>query len=304
MKKLPMVIPLVILLCFTFCCQQVEEVAAEKETEPTIKVDKAISSDGVSIAFEVRGKCEPALVFVHGWASKRSDWDSQMDYFSDNHKVVAVDLASFGESGSERENWTISAFGDDVVSVVKQLDLNEAILVGHSMGTTVILETAIKIPEKIIGLVPVDMLQNLEDLKRTEEEINKRTSAWMNWLNFPTEENVRRGFGEKVEKKIIVDYLDYYAQSSKRGWEDSLRATFSWLSYDLITVLKEIKAPICCINSDRRATDVGLARKYAPSFNAKIVEGVGHSVQLEAPDEFNRLLEESIQEFIQISEQK
>ncbi|MFC2164721.1 alpha/beta fold hydrolase [Acidobacteriota bacterium] len=72
----------------------------EKEAEPTITVDNAISADGVSIAYEVRGKGEPALVFVHGWAGKRNDCDSQMTYFSDNHKVVAIDLASFGESGN------------------------------------------------------------------------------------------------------------------------------------------------------------------------------------------------------------
>jgi len=60
MKKLLMIIPLVILLCFTYGCQQGEEIAeepvvdaAEKEAEPTIIIDNAISADGVSIAYEV-----------------------------------------------------------------------------------------------------------------------------------------------------------------------------------------------------------------------------------------------------------
>ncbi len=304
MKKLLLILLLVVLLCFTFNCQQGEDVATEKETELTITVDNAISADGVTIAYEMRGEGKPALVFVHGWANKRNDWDTQLSYFSDNFKVVAVDLASFGESGNNREHWTMSAFGEDVVSVVKKLNLNRVVLIGHSMGTDVILETAIKIPEKIIGLVPVDMLQNLNELKRTEEEINKRTSAWVNWLNNPTEENIRSGFGEKVDPEIISDYMDYYAKASKRGWEESCREHFSWSSYDLIDVLQEIRAPICCINSDRRVTNVELASKYIQTFNVKIVEGVGHSVYLEAPDEFNRLLEEAVQEFVQLATSK
>jgi pimeloyl-ACP methyl ester carboxylesterase len=45
-------------------------------------------------------------------------------------------------------------------------------------------------------------------------------------------------------------------------------------------------------------TKVETFRKYAPSFQAKIVPGMGHLVFRDNPEEFNRLLEESIQEFI------
>ena len=72
MKKLLLILPLVFLLCFAFSCQKAEEVAAEKEAEPTIIVDNAISADGISIAYEVRGEGKPALVFIHGWCCDRS----------------------------------------------------------------------------------------------------------------------------------------------------------------------------------------------------------------------------------------
>jgi pimeloyl-ACP methyl ester carboxylesterase len=242
----------------------------EKETQPTIVVDTAVSADGVSIAYEVRGEGEPALVFIHGWAGMRGYWNTQLSYFSNKYKVVSIDLASFGESGNNREHWTMSAFGDDVVSVVNHLGLNEVILIGHSMGTAVILETAIKIPEKIIGLVPEDMLQNIKNLKSSEEQIDKSVISLMNTKNNPTQ-----------------------------AWKESLKAALLWLSNDLIRVLEEIKTPICCINSDRIEHDIDLTRKYAHSFNVKIVEGVGHEIHREAPDEFNRLLEETIQEFVQ-----
>ena len=46
--------------------------AAEKEAEPAITVDTAISADGIPISYEVRGGGEPALVFVPGWCCDRS----------------------------------------------------------------------------------------------------------------------------------------------------------------------------------------------------------------------------------------
>jgi len=110
MKKQLMVIPLVFLLCFTSSCQQGEEMAAEKKVEPTKIVDNAISADGVSIAYEVRGEGEPALVFVHGWCCDRSYWDAQLPYFAQKYKVVAIDLTGHGESGLDRKEWTMGAF--------------------------------------------------------------------------------------------------------------------------------------------------------------------------------------------------
>jgi pimeloyl-ACP methyl ester carboxylesterase len=43
-------------------------------------------------------------------------------------------------------------------------------------------------------------------------------------------------------------------------------------------------------------------RKYVPSFKANIITGSGHVIMWDAPDEFNRLLEESIQEFMKAEE--
>ena len=154
MKQLFMVIPLVFLLCFTFGRQKGEEVAAEKEVEPTIIVDNAISADGVSIAYEVRGEGEPALVFVHGWSNNRNTWEAELAHFSQKYKVVAIDLAGFGASGNNREKWTMGAFGEDVAAVIKQIGLDDAVLIGHSMGGPVILEAAKRIPESITVTCP------------------------------------------------------------------------------------------------------------------------------------------------------
>ena len=89
-------------------------------TEP---VNTTTSQDGVQIHFEKKGQGEPALVFVHGFASNLTSWVYQFDHFSRKHQVVAVDLAGFGESGNSRVNWTTKAFGADVVSVIKRLKL-------------------------------------------------------------------------------------------------------------------------------------------------------------------------------------
>lgn len=70
-----------------------------------------------------------------------------------------------------------------------------------------------------------------------------------------------------------------------------------WLN-DIVQVVKETKAPITCINSDKYPSNLEGNKKYNPSYKLKIMTGVGHFVMLEDPENFNCLLEETVQEFV------
>lgn len=115
-----------------------------------------ISADGTPIAFDTCGDGATALVFVHGWCCNRSFWDAQIEAVGQEFTVVRVDLAGHGDSGGGRTVWTMSAFGEDVAAVVRQLRLKRAILVGHSMGGSVIVEAGRRLTDSVAGLVGID----------------------------------------------------------------------------------------------------------------------------------------------------
>src|SRR6185369_17486212 len=78
----------------------------------------ARSADGVAIRYHVEGTGEPTVVLVHGWALDRHVWDGQAPQLAKRQRVVTLDLAGHGESGRERSDWTMAAFGQDVKAVV------------------------------------------------------------------------------------------------------------------------------------------------------------------------------------------
>jgi len=137
----------------------------------------AYSTDGVRLCYEVHGAGTPALVFVHGWSCDRSYWRDQLPYFSEEHKVVAIDLAGHGESGLGRQAWTMPAFGDDVVTVVAQLGLESTVLIGHSMGGDVIVDAALKLRDRVAGLVWADVYGSLGE-PGTREECRRSSSRF------------------------------------------------------------------------------------------------------------------------------
>src|SRR5262249_15942123 len=74
----------------------------------------ARAADGLSIVYDIGGKGDTALVFLHGWCGDRHYWKHQIDAFAPNYRVVAVDQAGHGESGTERKEWTVAALAGDV----------------------------------------------------------------------------------------------------------------------------------------------------------------------------------------------
>src|SRR5687767_371401 len=101
-----------------------------------------LSADGVPIHFREGGRGATALVFVHGWLGNGSWWAPTMERFAPGHRVVALDLAGHGGSGRNRAEWTVERFADDVVAVVRALDLQRVILLGHSMSGTITVQAA------------------------------------------------------------------------------------------------------------------------------------------------------------------
>jgi len=252
-----------------------------------------ISTGNVPIYYDVKGKGDPVLMFVHGWSRNRNDWDGQIDYFSKKHEVIRLDLAGHGESIGNRNDWSILAFSHDVMAVIEKLDPKHIVLIGHSLGAPVAIETARRLPERIIGIVAVDAFHNLEE-KFTQDQIDDILTPFRNDFMGTYIQGAKMMLKDSTQ---IQKSLEQIASFSPEIGVASLERCYQYNSNDLIPALKEMKVPIWCINSDAIPTNVEAARRYASSFDAIIMEGVGHEMQMADPERFNQLLERILSEF-------
>lgn len=253
---------------------------------------KTLSVDSIPVHYAVEGEGKPALVFVHCWCCDKSYWKYQVPHFAKRYTVVTLDLAGHGESGMGRDNWTVEAFGADVVTVVEALDLERVVLIGHSMGGPVILEAARRIPGRVIGIVGVDTYQNLES-ELPEQQRAQFLSPFK--ADFPgmTENFVRMMFPAGADT-ALVNWVA--ADMSSAPSEVGIAAMENMLKFKPREALGEITVPIYSINSDKFPTNVEAGKRSARSFEVKFMPGRGHFVQMEDPEEFNRLLGEIIDE--------
>jgi len=260
--------------------------------------DVAVSQDGVSIHYDVQGNGETTLIFVHGWCCDRHYWRQQVDHFSARYGVVCIDLAGHGASGRDRKQFTIAAFAQDVIAVMKQLGRDRIVLVGHSMSGGVIVEAARHLGSAVIGVAGVDSLWDV-DQERSPEQVAafmapfrvdypKAARAFVRGMFTPTSDST---LAEAIMSAVaaVPGAIGIEALEASVGNGRSLREG-----------LDEISVPVALINSPHwRATNVEAAQRRG--IDVKLVPGVGHFVMLEDPLAFNQLLDEAVQGFLHTS---
>jgi pimeloyl-ACP methyl ester carboxylesterase len=254
---------------------------------------RIFSWDGVPLAFEAAGSGTPALVFVHGWSCDRRYWRHQVDAFAVRNRVVAVDLAGHGESGAGRQSWTMPAFGDDVVAVVRHLGLGQVVLVGHSMGGDVVTEAALRLGDQVAGVVWADTYDTLGD-PPTLEELEQFQAPFREDFVAATRAFVRRLSGPATPDDLVEWVAeDMSAAPPEVALEALPRAVGNEPA--LVAALPKLTAPVVAINAGwRPSDDAALARH---GVRAVVLPGVGHFLMLEDPDGFNRLLAEVVDGF-------
>lgn len=242
---------------------------------PDIVAGETLSADGVPIRYEVRGAGQPTLVLVHGWSNDRTIWGEHLETLPDTYRVVALDLAGHGMSGTERVEWTIEAFGQDVVAVADHLGLDEVVLVGFSLGAAVVLEAAERMPERVQGVVFVDSF-NDEDRALTSaaaEQIEAMFRA--NWRDTA----FVRAFAYLPDAPDSLVRATTYSMPEQPGEHlfAMLPEYTGWIEREFEPTVRGIDAPIAAISTTRSPTDVEAMRELAPGFTLDTIAGVGHA---------------------------
>ncbi|MEZ4483614.1 MAG: alpha/beta hydrolase [Syntrophotaleaceae bacterium] len=253
-----------------------------------------LSKDGTPISYEIYGAGEPTLVFVHGWSCDARYWRAQLPYFSKNHRVVVLDLAGHGHSGTTRSQYTMKAFGEDVKAVTAATGSDRVILIGHSMGGSVIAEAARLMPGRVIGLIGVDTLDNIE-YPLTREELAKMVG--------PLERDFRTG-----SRQFVAGMISPHTDSQLREWiladmsaappavaVSAMNDILSqYISGEAARIFEEIRIPVIAVNGDMWPINYEANRRHMFSFDAIVLKDADHFLMMERSKDFNRALEKAI----------
>lgn len=280
---------LIILLCvFSFCIKE-------------SKIGKVKSFDDVEIAYSVYGSGDTTLVFVHGWCCDQTYWREQIQLFSQNYRLVTIDLAGHGLSGVNRTQWTMNSFGQDIKAVIEKLDLHNVILVPHSAGGFSSLEAARVLGDRIIAIIGIDAYRYINEgsfeRKTSQERINSYGAAYKPDFAGPMKELVKSRFFAENADSSLVNWVAYdMASAPPEVAIPSMKAYYYFRNENFELAMRELgsKIPIIAINVEKSKVDLDYLKKYAPKFSVIYMSGVGHFLMLEDPENFNKIFCDAI----------
>jgi pimeloyl-ACP methyl ester carboxylesterase len=262
-----------------------------------------IDSNGVTIHVEVAGSGRP-VVLLHGFPDSGALWRHQVPALADaGFRVIVPDLRGYGTSGAPEgvEAYDILASAGDCVTVLDQLGVERAHVVGHDWGAALAWTIASFLPDRVDHLAALSVGHPLAFRAAGIEQMEKSwymfffqppgaAEAWLSadgWANF-------RAWCDHPEAEAII-----------ARWEatGTLTAALNWYRAnvgaeafaDAPLEFPPVQAPTMGVwsSGDFALTErqmSGSAAFVSGPWRYERIEGPGHWLQLEAPDEVSRLL--------------
>ncbi len=125
---------------------------------------RVIEVNGFNVHYRIAGNGKQLIVLLHGSFLSLRSWRLVFDKLAETSTVIAFDRPAFGmtsrplPSKTSKVSYTPEAQCELVVSLVKNLGFNHALLIGNSTGGTIALLTALRHPESVEGLVLADAM--------------------------------------------------------------------------------------------------------------------------------------------------
>lgn len=254
----------------------------------------ALSKDATPISYEVQGKGEPTLVFVHGWSCDGRYWRAQVPYFSKKHRVLTMDLAGHGHSGTPRARYTMGAFGEDVRAVTEAAGGQKVILIGHSMGGSVVAEAARLMPDRVIGLIGIDTLQNVE-YPLTREELEKMMAPLQKDFGTGSRHFIGEMLSPQNDPQLREWILSDVSSAAPAVALSAMKEMMTqYITGEAAKVFEGMRIPVVTVNGDLWPVNYEANRRHMFSFDAIVLKNADHFLMMNRPEEFNPALEKAI----------
>lgn len=254
----------------------------------------------IKLKYDQAGQGAPPLVFVHGFAGGREQWQPQARHFARTNRVFCLDLRGHGASVRGTEELTMQTLAADVVGLLEELELSGAVLAGHSMGCRIVLEARRQAPGRIAGVVLVDGSNiGLGDkegaLARIEGEIAEK--GYEGFARKLFEDMFVEGYDPALKEQVMTRAR---ALPEETG-HPLFKGIVAYDADDVVEVMRGCGIPVLVLQSTAMGVDrvrrslregesslfMDIARGNCPQAEFTVIPGVGHYAQLEAPNAVN-----------------
>lgn len=258
---------------------------------------RVVRRDGLEIAYWREG-VGPPIVWIQGLNADHTAWLSQVIAFQDGYDCIALDNRDVGQSGRATGDYTLADMAADVRAVLDDAAVEDAHVVGLSMGGAIAQELALIAPEWVRSLTLVSTFARpdarldaiLEAWRTIYPVLGPRDFALQSWPWLFT----WRFFERPTNLRNLQRYAEHYPHPQEP--DAFARQVQVTVGQDRRERLMALRIPTLVISGAEDAlVPPYLGRELAdhiPGAQYAVLPGVGHSANLEGRSEFNRLVKD------------
>ena len=252
-------------------------------------------------AFKSYGDQPSPLIFIHGVGMRGDVWSPQVEYFSNDYQVITYDFLGHGESPLPPEEPVLDDYVEQLNNLLKYLDLSLISLVGHSMGALISVAFALKYPEKVKALVPINIAFN-----RSEEAqkgvLNRANQILQSNKILNIEQTLERWFKNKTsadDLKKIDKVRNWLGTASPQGYGRAYRL-FALSDKVFLNKLSRLRPPVLYLTGDEDPNSTpAMSQQMAqetPNGSSNSLTGEAHMMSYIAADKVNPIIEQFFME--------
>lgn len=254
--------------------------------------------DDIQLAYTDVG-AGPAVVLIHGYPFNRSLWTEQAEALRDRYRVVIPDLPGFGESAlkidGSQDPATMNRMAEDVATLMDQLEIEQAVIGGLSMGGYVALAFCKQIPARVRALVLADTRAqaDTEEAKQTRaQQAEKALSEGMAGIADSMLPKLLTPDTVSKRPELVKRIRDMMLKTKPEGAAAALRGMAQ--RDDQSEFISSIEMPtLIAVGREDAITPVAdseaMHAKIAGS-RLVVIENAGHVSNLEQTEQFNDAL--------------
>lgn len=275
------------------------------------------SFDGTRIYYETRGQGKP-LVFVYGIACLINHWHEQINFFSRNYQTIICDFRGhhFSETPEDKKNLSLDALSKDVLALCDHLQVKEAVFIGHSFGTEVLLQSYLQRPVLFKGVAfvsgffsnPFESLLTGPQLQQVFQHVKKAynaapavmTALWKYGVTNPISVFLSAVVGGFNLEQTSMKDIEIYAQGVANIDVRVFLTLFEELTqHNSISELPRVQIPALVIAGEKDSLTPSHVQQQItnslPEAELYLLPHGSHCVQLDFPDIVNAKIEAFLQ---------
>ena len=262
------------------------------------------TDDGVKLFYEEAGAGTP-VVFVHEFAGDHRSWEPQVRYFSRSYRCIAYNARGYPPSDvpGDFERYSQERWRDDVRSVLDALEIEQAHIVGLSMGSFATLHFGMQYPKRAISLVvagggsgahPAAYRSFQEDSKKNAEFMRREgmvrfaATYGLGPARVQFQNKDARGFAEF--QRQLAEHSAAGSANTMQGYQ-ARRPSL----YDLTAEMARIEVPTLVMTGDEDEPCLEaslLMKRTIRTAGLAMLPRSGHAINLEEPALFNQLVDQ------------